>query len=67
MRSITIMLMATAMIALSSCGHSDELTPDIVTVTDEVISAPSAPSLTDQERDSIAAQQAEMDEVISNY
>lgn len=62
-----MIFVATAAIILSACGHSDELTPNIVTVQDEAISAPSAPSLTDQERDSIEIQRAEMDQVISNY
>lgn len=60
-------LMAVAAFSFTACGHSDELTPDVVTVTDEAIQAPSATPLTDAERDTIAAQQAEINELKANY
>lgn len=52
---------------LSGCGDSDELTPEVMTIADEAISAPVTPALTDTERDAIDAQQKAHDEAVAAY
>ena len=64
---LLIGLLAFGMGLLSGCGDSDELTPEVMTIADEAISAPVTPPLTDTERDAISAQQKAHDEAVATY
>ncbi|HEY9542268.1 hypothetical protein [Prevotella sp.] len=64
---LLIGLLAFGTSLLSACGDSDELTPEVLTIADEAISAPVTPALTDDERDAISAQQKAHDEAVAAY
>lgn len=69
MKSIKTYLTAAVLIGLTatSCGQSDELTPDIVTIVDESITMPAEQQLTDSERDAIEAQRTALENAKANY
>lgn len=69
MKSIKTYLTAAVLIGLTatSCGQSDELTPNIVTIVDESITMPAEQQLTDSERDAIEAQRTALENAKANY